>query len=170
MRQRVMIAAAIACRPRVLIADEPTTALDVTIQAQILDLLRRLQSETGMSIIFITHNLGVVAEIASRVLVMYAGQVVEDAPVGAVLDQPKMPYTAGLIRSVPRLDAVLSRGKRLDGLPGNVPDPLHRPVGCTFHPRCAHAQPKPCEAARPIFEQAAPAHWVRCARWRDIAA
>jgi oligopeptide/dipeptide ABC transporter ATP-binding protein len=170
MRQRVMIAAAIACRPRVLIADEPTTALDVTIQAQILDLLRRLQAETGMSIIFITHNLGVVAEIATRVLVMYAGQVVEDAPVGAVLRRPRMPYTAGLIRSVPRLDAVLHRGERLAGVPGNVPDPLHRPAGCTFHPRCGHARAVPCETTRPALEHVTPSQWVRCARWREIAA
>src|SRR5580700_4847162 len=103
MRQRVMIAMALACRPRVLIADEPTTALDVTIQAQILDLLRRLQQETGMAVIFITHNLGVVAELADRVLVMYAGQVVEEAPVAALLQRPLMPYTDGLLRSVPRL-------------------------------------------------------------------
>jgi len=173
MRQRVMIAAAIACRPRVLIADEPTTALDVTIQAQILDLLRRLQTETGMSMIFITHNLGVVAEIATRVLVMYAGQVVEDAPVGAVLRRPRMPYTAGLIRSVPRLDAVLRRGQglggeRLAGVPGNVPDPLHRPAGCRFHPRCGHARAVPCETARPALEGVTPSHRVRCARWQEI--
>jgi oligopeptide/dipeptide ABC transporter ATP-binding protein len=172
-RQRVMIAMALALEPAVLIADEPTTALDVTIQAQILDLLRRLQAETGMSMIFITHNLGVVAEIATRVLVMYAGQVVEDAPVGAVLRRPRMPYTAGLIRSVPRLDAVLRRGERLAGVPGHVPDPLHRPAGCTFHPRCGHAQAVPCEAARPELQQVAPSHvashWVRCARWQEIA-
>ena len=139
-------------------------------QAQILDLLRRLQAETGMAVIFITHNLGVVAEIASRVLVMYAGQVVEDAAVATVLRRPRMPYTAGLIRSVPRLDSVLRRGERLAGVPGNVPDPLHRPAGCTFHPRCGHALPDPCEAGRPVLELAGPAHRVRCARWRELAA
>ncbi len=170
MRQRAMIAIALACRPRILIADEPTTALDVTIQAQILDLLRRLQRETGMSVIFITHNLGVVAEIADRVVVMYAGQVVEDAPVAALLGQPMMPYTAGLMRSVPRLDAALDPGRRLVAIPGNVPDPRQRPVGCSFHPRCGHARPDPCERARPVLERAAPEHQVRCARWRDIAA
>jgi oligopeptide transport system ATP-binding protein len=170
MRQRAMIAIALACRPRVLIADEPTTALDVTIQAQILDLLRRLQRETGMSVIFITHNLGVVAEIADRVVVMYAGQVVEDAPVAALLGQPMMPYTAGLMRSVPRLDAALDSGRRLIAIPGNVPDPRQRPAGCSFHPRCGHARPDPCERARPLLERAAPEHRVRCARWRDIAA
>ncbi len=170
MRQRAMIATALACRPRILIADEPTTALDVTIQAQILDLLRHLQAETGMSVIFITHNLGVVAEIADRVVVMYAGQVVEDAPVAALLGRPMMPYTAGLMRSVPRLDAALHPGRRLAAIPGNVPDPRHRPAGCTFHPRCPHAQPDPCEQARPALEWAAQEHQVRCARWRDIAA
>ena len=170
MRQRAMIAIALACRPRILIADEPTTALDVTIQAQILDLLRRLQRENGMSVIFITHNLGVVAEIADRVVVMYAGQVVEDAPVAALLSRPMMPYTAGLMRSVPRLDAALETRRRLVAIPGNVPDPRQRPAGCSFHPRCGHARPDPCEHARPALEWAAAEHRVRCARWRDIAA
>jgi oligopeptide transport system ATP-binding protein len=170
MRQRVMIAMALACRPRVLIADEPTTALDVTIQAQILELIRSLQRETGMSVIFITHNLGVVAEVADRVLVMYAGQVVEDAPVATLLSRPLMPYSAGLISSVPRLDDVRRKGGRLAAIPGNVPDPRARPEGCTFHPRCAHARPDPCEAARPRLEEAQPDHAVRCARWREITA
>ena len=170
MRQRAMIAIALACRPRILIADEPTTALDVTIQAQILDLLHRLQAETGMAVIFITHNLGVVAEIADRVVVMYAGQVVEDAPVAALLERPAMPYTAGLMRSVPRLDAALRTGQRLAAIPGNVPDPRQRPAGCTFHPRCGHARPDPCLRARPALEWAAPGHRVRCARWREVAA
>ncbi len=170
MRQRAMIATALACRPRILIADEPTTALDVTIQAQILDLLRRLQREAGMSVIFITHNLGVVAEIADRVLVMYAGQVVEDAPLPALLAQPMMPYTAGLLRSVPRLEAALDAGRRLAAIPGNVPDPRRRPPGCAFHPRCGHARPDPCQRARPSLEAASPAHLVRCSRWREIAA
>ena len=170
MRQRAMIAIALACRPRILIADEPTTALDVTIQAQILDLLRRLQAETGMAVVFITHNLGVVAEIADRVVVMYAGQVVEDAPVEALLEHPAMPYTAGLMRSVPRLDAALQTGRRLAAIPGNVPDPRQRPAGCTFHPRCGHARPDPCLRARPALEWAAPGHRVRCARWQEVAA
>jgi oligopeptide transport system ATP-binding protein len=169
MRQRAMIAMALACRPRVLIADEPTTALDVTIQAQILELIRALQHETGMSVIFITHNLGVVAEVADRVLVMYAGQVVEDAPVEALLRRPLMPYSAGLIGSVPRLDDVRRRGGRLAAIPGNVPDPNTRPAGCTFHPRCAHARPNPCEAARPALEYVSDEHTVRCARWREIS-
>jgi len=169
MRQRAMIAMALACRPRVLIADEPTTALDVTIQAQILELIRRLQSETGMSVIFITHNLGVVAEIADRVLVMYAGQVVEEAPVTTLLRRPLMPYSAGLIASVPRLEDVRSRGARLPAIPGNVPAPRQRPEGCTFHPRCRFVR-EVCEAARPPLEMAASDHAVRCVRWRDIAA
>ena len=170
MRQRAMIATALACRPRILIADEPTTALDVTIQAQILDLLRRLQQENGMSVIFITHNLGVVAEIADRVVVMYAGQVVEDAPVATLLERPMMPYTAGLLRSVPRLDAALDTQRRLIAIPGNVPDPRQRPAGCTFHPRCHQSRPDPCERGRPALEWAAAEHGVRCARWREIAA
>ncbi len=170
MRQRAMIATALACRPRILIADEPTTALDVTIQAQILDLLRTLQRDTGMAMIFITHNLGVVAEIADRVVVMYAGEVVETAAVATLLGQPLMPYTAGLMRSVPRLDAVLDGHRRLVAIPGHVPDPRHRPPACRFQPRCLHARPAPCERARPPLEAAAPGHRVRCARWRDIAA
>jgi oligopeptide transport system ATP-binding protein len=170
MRQRVMIAMALACRPRVLIADEPTTALDVTIQAQILDLLRRLQRETGMAVIFITHNLGVVAELADRVLVMYAGQVVEEAPVAALLRHPLMPYSTGLLQSVPRLDAVLRKGVRLRAIQGNVPDPANKPVGCTFHPRCDHAVAEICDSARPALEIAAQNHSVRCRRWREIAA
>jgi oligopeptide transport system ATP-binding protein len=170
MRQRVMIAMALACRPRVLIADEPTTALDVTIQAQILDLLRRLQRETGMAVIFITHNLGVVAELADRVLVMYAGQVVEEAPVAALLRHPLMPYSTGLLQSVPRLDAVLRKGVRLRAIQGNVPDPANKPVGCTFHPRCDHAVAAICDSTRPALENAALDHSVRCRRWREIAA
>lgn len=171
MRQRAMIAMALACRPRVLIADEPTTALDVTIQAQILDLIRTLQHDTGMSVIFITHSLGVVAEIADRVLVMYAGQVVEDAPVADLLRQPLMPYSAGLIGSVPQLAHVRGRagGARLRAIPGNVPDPRERPGGCTFHPRCVHNRPALCEPARPALEAASLTHAVRCARWRELA-
>ena len=170
VRQRVMIAMALACRPAVLIADEPTTALDVTIQAQILDLLRRLQRDAQMAVIFITHNLGLVAELADRVLVMYAGQVVEEAAVATLLGRPLMPYTAGLLRSVPRLDAVLRGGRRLQGIPGNVPDPRHRPAGCSFHPRCAHALADVCDSTRPALERATPIHAVRCRRWQDIAA
>ncbi len=170
MRQRAMIAMALAGAPRLLIADEPTTALDVTIQAQILDLLRRLQRETGMAMLFITHNLGVVAEIADRVLVMYAGQVVEEAAARTLLQAPLMPYTGGLIRCIPRLAAARTPGRRLPAIAGTIPDPRDRPTACTFSPRCAHMRPEPCLARRPPIELAVAAHRVRCARWREIGA
>jgi len=169
MRQRVMIAMALSCEPAVLIADEPTTALDVTIQAQILDLLRRLQEMSGMAVIFITHNLGVVAEIADRVMVMYSGRVVEQADVRPLFARPRMPYTAGLLRSVPRLDLAGRRGGVLPAIPGNVPDPRHPPPGCAFHPRCEHFQPGRCDAAAPALEQAGDGRSVRCLRWREIS-
>ena len=133
MRQRAMIAMALSCGPALLIADEPTTALDVTIQAQILELLARLQRERGMSLLLITHDLGVVAEVARRVLVMYAGRVVEVSPVDALLDDPRHPYTRGLIRSVPSIDG---DRRALVSIPGTVPSPDDRPPGCRFHPRC----------------------------------
>ena len=136
MRQRAMIAMALSCGPKLLIADEPTTALDVTIQAQILDLMRKLQNDIGMSILFITHDLGVVAEVADRVVVMYAGQAVEEASVEAIFARPRMPYTIGLLESVPRVDRIAARQERLRGIPGNVPDSLALPQGCPFHPRC----------------------------------
>jgi oligopeptide transport system ATP-binding protein len=169
MRQRVMIAIALACRPGVLIADEPTTALDVTIQAEILDLLQRLQKDTGMAMIFITHNLGIVAQIADRVMVMYSGQVVEEAPAASLLGRLSMPYTMGLMRSLPRLEAAFESERRLTAIPGNVPDPRHRPSGCVFHPRCQHVL-EPCKQHQPMLEQVAPAHLIRCGRWREITA
>jgi len=170
MRQRAMIAMALSCEPGLLIADEPTTALDVTIQAQILDLLRRLQQRTGMAMIFITHNLGVVAEIADRVMVMYAGRVVEQAAVGPLFATPRMPYTMGLLDSVPRLDLAGRRRGPLPAIPGNVPDPLHPPPACAFEPRCGHRVPGRCDVEPPVLEPAGPEHWVRCLRWREIAA
>jgi oligopeptide/dipeptide ABC transporter ATP-binding protein len=136
LRQRVMIAMALACSPRLLIADEPTTALDVTIQAQILELIAKLQAELGMAVLLITHDLGVVAETAHRVAVMYAGRVVEEAPVLELFERPRHPYTAGLLRSRPRLDV---GGGKLVPIEGSVPDALHVPPGCAFHPRCPHA-------------------------------
>jgi oligopeptide/dipeptide ABC transporter ATP-binding protein len=145
MRQRVMIAMALACNPRLLIADEPTTALDVTIQAQILELIAKLQRELGMAVLLITHDLGVVAETAHRVAVMYAGRVVEEAGVCELFDRPRHPYTAGLLRSRPRLD--IGAG-RLVPIEGSVPDALHVPPGCAFHPRCPHAIPR-CESEVP---------------------
>ncbi|MGE0716623.1 MAG: ABC transporter ATP-binding protein [Alphaproteobacteria bacterium] len=169
MRQRAMIAMALSCSPKLLIADEPTTALDVTIQAQILDLLRRLQRQTGMSIIFITHNLGVVAEVADRVLVMYAGRIVEEAPAVPLFKRPLMPYTRGLLNSVPRLDPRLAARDELQAIPGNVPDPTAMPPGCAFHPRCAHFVATTCDTAVPPLEPAEADHGVRCLRWREVA-
>jgi oligopeptide/dipeptide ABC transporter ATP-binding protein len=145
MRQRVMIAIALACRPKILIADEPTTALDVTIQAQILDLLRGLRRELGMAVILITHDLGVVAEFADRVLVMYAGRVVESAPAEPLFERPLHPYTEGLLASIPRLDGPIAR---LQAITGMVPPPYAMPPGCRFAPRCPYAQPA-CEERLP---------------------
>jgi oligopeptide/dipeptide ABC transporter ATP-binding protein len=149
MRQRVMIAIALACDPKVLIADEPTTALDVTIQAQILELLNRLQDELGMAIILITHDLGVVAETCDRVIVMYAGQVFEEGPVDDVFRNPQNPYTEGLLRSIPRLG---SHTKRLAVIPGVVPSPLEWPTGCRFHARCPYGWEKTEREEPPLFE------------------
>ena len=159
-RQRVMIAIALACNPRLLIADEPTTALDVTIQAQILDLLLELRAERGMAVMLITHNMGVVAETADRVLVMYSGQVLEQAPAAALFDRPAHPYTRGLLACVPSLEADLPR---LHAIAGSLPDPAHRPPGCRFAPRCALHVPD-CDAAVPPLHDVAPAHAAACIR------
>jgi oligopeptide/dipeptide ABC transporter ATP-binding protein len=158
MRQRVMIAMALACEPKLLIADEPTTALDVTIQAQILDLLRSLQDRLRTAIILITHDLGVVAETAHRVVVMYAGRVVETAPVDAIFGDAQHPYTLGLLASVPRFDDDI---ERLQTIPGSVPHPAHMPAGCRFSPRCALATAK-CKADEPPLRSLAPGHEVAC--------
>ena len=161
-----MIAMALACRPSLLIADEPTTALDVTIQAQILDLMEELQARLGMAIIFITHDLGVVAQMAQRVVVMYAGQVVESGPVAEIFDRPKMPYTAGLIASIPRLGS--SGGtKRLRTIPGQVPPLSELPAGCRFSTRCPHVEAR-CKDTPPELEQTSDGHKVRCLRWREL--
>ncbi len=158
MRQRVMIAMALSCEPRLLIADEPTTALDVTIQAQILDLMRDLQQETGTAIILITHDLGVVAEIADEVLVMYAGRVVERGPVQALFDAPEHPYTVGLLGSIPRLhdDTV-----RLAAISGQVPNPLRLPEGCSFSERCPFADSR-CKTSAPELVGVGPGHSAAC--------
>ncbi len=160
MRQRVMIAMALACRPRLLIADEPTTALDVTVQAQILDLLRELQAETGMSIILITHDLGVVAEMADEVAVMYAGKVVERAAAPALFEDPQHPYTLGLLGSIPRLG---EERDRLLAIEGAVPPPFALPKGCRFHPRCPFAI-EACTAAQPPLEEIVSGHSAACIR------
>jgi peptide/nickel transport system ATP-binding protein len=160
MRQRAMIAMALSCRPALLIADEPTTALDVTIQAQILDLLRDLQASLGMSILIITHDLGIVAELADDVAVMYASKVVEYAPVKELFARPMHPYTKGLFRSRP--EPGKSKGELLTTIPGMVPSPLHFPSGCKFHPRCPHAKAPRCQAEEPLLRELGPGHWVRC--------
>ncbi|MBB3649576.1 peptide/nickel transport system ATP-binding protein [Rhizobium sp. BK619] len=170
MRQRATIAMALACDPALLIADEPTTALDVTIQAQILDLLLKLQRERGMAMLFVTHNLGVVAEIAHRVAVMYAGRIVEEGPVGEVFRNPKHPYTMGLLASMPRLgDAsrMKQAGEKLSAIPGMVPSLMNMPSGCAFSPRCKFAIDA-CRAAIPVLEQVNPQHASRCIRWQEI--
>ncbi len=169
MRQRAMIGMALACRPALLLADEPTTALDVTVQAQIIDLLRRLQRELGMAMIFVTHNLGVAGEIADRVLVMYAGQCVESGPREPVFASPRLPYTMGLMQAVPRLGLDRSTGP-LATIPGSVPDLAHLPAGCAFHPRCGFFRPALCDVRPPPLEPCGEQHEVRCLRWRDIAA
>ena len=158
MRQRVMIAMALACSPDVLIADEPTTALDVTVQAQILDLLRDLQAQTGMAIILITHDLGVVAEMADEVAVMYAGRVVERAPTAAIFDDPQHPYTLGLLGSIPRVEETR---ERLLAIEGAVPPPFNLPAGCRFHPRCVFAT-GPCQVDAPSLRMINEGHEVAC--------
>ncbi|MGY6249837.1 ABC transporter ATP-binding protein [Bosea thiooxidans] len=169
MRQRVMIAIALACRPSLLIADEPTTALDVTIQAQILDLLRRLQQELGMSVLFVTHDLGVVAEFAARTVVMYAGRVVEEGATDEVLSRPRHPYTAGLLASLPVLTLPGEERRRVQPIQGQPPDLRRPPAGCAFHPRCRHFEPGRCDHEQPPLESAL-GRSVRCLRWREIAA
>ncbi len=161
MRQRVMIAMALACNPKLVIADEPTTALDVTIQAQILDLLNEMKERLGMAVLLITHAMGVVAETAQRVVVMYAGKVVEEAPVGELFANPRHPYTQGLIRSIPRLDRAATAHVRLEAIPGTVPSLLNPPIGCRFAARCRHATDA-CVAAEPPLREVAPGHKVAC--------
>ncbi len=160
MRQRVMIAMALSCNPQLLIADEPTTALDVTIQAQILELLSQLKSELGMAVMLITHDLGVVADTAARVAVMYAGRVVEEAPVMELFANPKHPYTQGLLSSIPRIEKS-ERRPRLQAIPGMVPDMLELPKGCKFQARCSKVF-EPCSGEEPQLKEVAPNHRVRC--------
>jgi oligopeptide/dipeptide ABC transporter ATP-binding protein len=159
LRQRCMIAMALSCNPRLLIADEPTTALDVTIQAQILELLKKLQADYGMAILMITHNLGVIAEMANRVAVMYMGKVVEMADARSLFSAPMHPYTVGLLRSLPRVGKDVKA--RLASIPGTVPDPFNLPKGCSFYPRCPAPKRAACEVEVPLVELE-PGHWVRC--------
>jgi len=158
MRQRVMIAMALACNSRLLIADEPTTALDVTIQAQILDLLKKLQAETGLALMLITHNLGVVADSAKRVAVMYAGRIVEESPVNELFDTPLHPYTRGLLKSIPSRNVGEAR---LPVIPGTVPDAAHKPANCHFHPRCPHVRDI-CRTRDPVLRTITAGRQARC--------
>lgn len=161
MRQRVVIAIALAANPKLLIADEPTTALDVTIQAQVLELIQGLKQDLNAAMLLITHDLGVVSEICDRVAIMYAGNIVEEGPVSVIFNAPKHPYTIGLFESLPDLDRETTRLKPIAGM---MPDPSDLPEGCAFHPRCGHAT-KACEKERPAMTDAAPGHRVACLRY-----
>ncbi len=161
MRQRVMIAMALSCQPKLLIADEPTTALDVTIQAQILELMQEMKERFGMAILLITHAMGVVAETCQRVTVMYAGKVVEEAPVEALFGNPRHPYTQGLIRSIPRVDRAAEKKQRLEAIPGTVPSLLEPPPGCRFAARCKYVTDI-CVRGMPPLKEVGPGHYVRC--------
>lgn len=164
MRQRVMIAIALACQPKLLIADEPTTALDVTIQAQILDLIETLSKEENTGVILITHDLGVVAEMADRVAVMYAGEIVEEASVFELFEHPGHPYTIGLLGSLPNMN---EQRDRLDSIPGSVPNMLSMPGGCPFHPRCAYANQE-CTVIKPQLEERTVGHTVSCLKAGEV--
>jgi len=163
MKQRVMIAMAIACQPALLIADEPTTALDVTIEAQILELMDQLRRDTDMAILLITHNLGIVAQYADRVAVMYSGKIVEEAPVEVLFESPAHPYTQGLLNAIPRGEP----GEPLESIPGTVPNPVFLPGGCAFHPRCKDAMPECSQDLPPNFHTDQPQQQVACWLYRD---
>lgn len=159
MRQRAMIAVALSTHPSVLIADEPTTALDVTIQAQILELMKELQEDLGMSIVFITHDMGVIAQVADEVAVMYLGTIVERGPTDRIIGSPLHPYTRGLLKAIPRIDRL---GERLEAIGGDIPGPLDRPAGCPFHTRCPEKKAGICDRLRPQRLEKEPDHFVRC--------
>ncbi len=165
-RQRVMIAIALSCHPAMLIADEPTTALDVSIEAQILDLMRELQETTDMAIMFITHNLGVIAEMADEICVMYMGKEVEQASTVEIFYEPRHPYTQALLRSIPRVGK--KSRERLASITGMVPDPFHLPPGCVFHPRCPAYMPGKCDRLVPSWTQVGERHWVRCLLYEGV--
>jgi len=164
-RQRVMTAVALSCQPAMLIADEPTTALDVSIEAQILDLMRELQQTVAMSIMFITHNLGVIAEMANEITVMYMGKQVERASTMDLFYDAKHPYTRALLRSIPKIG---KRAERLAVIEGMVPDPFHLPTGCVFHPRCPSFMPGKCDRIVPTWKEVSPAHWARCLLYEEV--
>jgi peptide/nickel transport system ATP-binding protein/oligopeptide transport system ATP-binding protein len=163
MRQRAMIAMALSCQPKLLIADEPTTALDVTIQAEVLRLLKEIQGDMEMSVMLITHDLGVVADIADRVAVMYAGRIFEYGPIDAIFGKMRNPYTRGLMRSIPQL---AEKKDRLNAIPGQVPDPMDLPVGCKFHPRC-YLMIEECKKEEPPLSRVNGDHFSRCIRWKE---
>ena len=160
MRQRVMIAMALSCRPKLLIADEPTTALDVTTEAQILELMRELQQELGMAIMFITHDLGVIAEMAEDVVVMYLGKAVEQSNIKSLFTDPQHPYTQALLESIPKVG--YKTDTRLETIKGMVPSPRNIPSGCPFHPRCPDFMPGVCDATMPQLKEVKPGHWASC--------
>jgi peptide/nickel transport system ATP-binding protein len=165
-RQRVMIAIALSCEPEMLIADEPTTALDVSIEAQILDVMRDLQENDNMAIMFITHNLGVIAEMAEEMVVMYMGKQVERAKTVGLFYEPKHPYTQALLKSIPKVGK--RTGERLATIEGMVPDPFHLPTGCVFHPRCPMFMPGKCDKIAPTYKLVAEDHWVSCLLYEDV--
>ena len=168
-RQRVMISVALSCEPTMLIADEPTTALDVSIEAQILDIMRELQGSVNMAIMFITHNLGVVANMAHEIVVMYMGKAVERATVNDLFYNPKHPYTQSLLKSIPRLGQKKG-GERLASISGMVPDPFHLPTGCVFHPRCPLAMKGKCDKIEPTWQKVDNDHWVSCLLYEEVGA
>jgi peptide/nickel transport system ATP-binding protein len=167
-RQRVMIAIALSCEPSMLIADEPTTALDVSIEAQILDIMRELQETANMAIMFITHNLGVIASMAEEIVVMYMGKVVEQGKVLEIFKDPKHPYTQALLKSIPHLGKKSSRGERLASIAGMTPDPFNLPTGCVFHPRCPMFMAGKCDKIAPQWKEIAPGHYASCLLYEEV--
>jgi peptide/nickel transport system ATP-binding protein len=163
MKQRIAIARALSCEPKLLFADEPTTNLDVTIQAQVLDLLKQLQKEYGMTMVMITHDMGIVADMTERVTVLYAGKVMEEADTATLFTEPKHPYTEALLKAVPSV----AQTRALEVIPGNIPNLIEPPSGCVFHPRCKYAKDI-CMKQEPKWEKVADGHYVACHRWGEL--